>query len=72
MEVFSLKRNAPHFLVFECPVERGRRTIQVMRTTEMRSEEKYIAPESEVLAIAIEKGVLSQTEPIVDDPEDPM
>ncbi len=38
----------------------------------MRSEEKYIAPESEVLAIAIEKGVLSQTEPIVDDPEDPM
>lgn len=43
-----------------------------MKTIEMRSEEKYIAPESEVVAIAIEKGVLSQTEPIVDDPDQQM
>ncbi len=43
-----------------------------MKTIEMRSEEKYTAPESEVVAIAIEKGVLSQTEPIIDDPDNPM
>ncbi len=70
--MFSLERNAPHFLFFQCPVERGRRTIHVMKTIEMRSEEKYTAPESEVVAIAIEKGVLSQTEPIIDDPDNPM
>ena len=46
--------------------------FHVMKTIEMHSEEKYIAPESEVVVINIEKGVLSQTEPIIDDPDNPM
>ena len=43
-----------------------------MKTMEMHAVEKYIAPEAEVVAIDAEKGFLSQTEPIVDDPDEPM
>ena len=53
-------------------MEQGPGTFFVMITIEMRTEREYISPESEVVVVNIEKGVLSQTEPIVDDPDEPM
>ena len=45
-----------------------------MKIIEMRVEEKYITPKSEVIVLNIENGILddSQTEPIIDDPVQPM
>ena len=53
-------------------MEQGLKTIQPMKTIEMRAEENYITPESEVVVVNVEKGFLSQTEPIIDDPDEPM
>lgn len=38
----------------------------------MMTVKEYMSPESEVVVIRIEKGILSQTEPIIDDPDEPM
>ncbi len=43
-----------------------------MKTNEMMTVKEYMSPESEVVVIRIEKGILSQTEPIIDDPDEPM
>ena len=46
--------------------------MRIMKTIEKREEKVYISPELDVLVINVEKGVLSQTEPIIDDPDEPM
>lgn len=57
-------------------MELGHRAILVMKTIKMRSEEKYLSPELEVVVINVENGILEdspkQTEPIIDDPEQGM
>ena len=55
-----------------CPVEPGLSIVRIMKTFEKREEKQYISPELDVLVISVEKGVLSQTEPIIDDPDEPM